>query len=166
MARAARGIMLQSQLYGRSRDLCKAILEEFIRSEESPDAVVTAPYKHDLLAVVSDVLQDFLTLMNTKRNHNESFNNSESTFQPQVSRLNEHGSEAKLSESLIAFALLANADVDKHQRVSALLMQNQRKEIWNATTSDSLGNIREIKKGSSEGQAMMYRHFGVCPRII
>ena len=108
-------------MHGRARDLCNAIPEEVIRSKEGADAIVTALYKRDPLAVESDVFQDFLTLMNTKRNHSGSFKNFESRFQAQVSRLNAHGSEAKLSDSLISFALLANAEVDINQRVS----------IWN-----------------------------------
>lgn len=140
VAKAARGIMLQSQLYGRARDLCKAIPDSTIRSDQGAEAIVQALYKRDPLAVVSDVFQDFLTLMNTKRNHTESFKNFESRFQAQVSRLNAHGSEAKLSESLVAFALLANADVDNNQRVSVLANAAPRGSTLSshATTNDYL----------------------------
>ena len=133
--KGARGIMLQSQLYGRARDLCKAIPDEMIRSDDGADAIVEALYRRDPLAVVSDVFQDFLSLINTKRHPNESFKNFESRFQAQVSRLNAHGSEARLSDALVAFALLANADVDNNQRVSVLANGAPRDSALTATST-------------------------------
>eukprot|EP00178_Gracilaria_changii_P001339 TRINITY_DN1187_c0_g1_i12.p1 TRINITY_DN1187_c0_g1~~TRINITY_DN1187_c0_g1_i12.p1 ORF type:complete len:348 (-),score=40.05 TRINITY_DN1187_c0_g1_i12:1053-2096(-) len=114
------GIMLQSQLYGRARDLCKSIPQDIIESKDGVQAIVGAVYKRDALAVISDVYHDFVGLFALRRGQNESFKNFESRFQAQMSKLHAHGSEVKLSEAVLAFALLANAYVDATQRISVL----------------------------------------------
>lgn len=76
----ALGIFLQVQLYGSAKDLCKQIPDIKIRSLEGAQTIVDTLLKQDPLTVVSDVPQDFLSLLGTKRNHRESFKNSESDF--------------------------------------------------------------------------------------
>jgi len=103
------GIMLQSQLYGRARDLCKSIPDETIQSEDGSEAIVNKIHQRDPLAVVSDVYQDFITLLNTKRGNNESFQNFGTRFEAQVSKFSSHCDAVKLPEALTAFMLLANS---------------------------------------------------------
>lgn len=43
--------MLLSQLYGIAKDICKCILRELIQSEDVVDAIETALYTRDSLAV-------------------------------------------------------------------------------------------------------------------
>lgn len=69
------GIMLQSQLFGRARDIVKLIDEKVIQSEEGVDAIVNALHKRDPLAVVSEVYHDFNSLLNTRRGTTETFKN-------------------------------------------------------------------------------------------
>ncbi len=63
---ALQGIMLQSQLYGRARDLCRMLPADVIQSPEGANAIVNAVFKRDPLAIVSEVYQDFVDLLNTK----------------------------------------------------------------------------------------------------
>ena len=51
---ALRGIMLQSQLYGRAMDMCKSTLDEDIQSTTGSDHIVSAIYKRGSLSVVSE----------------------------------------------------------------------------------------------------------------
>lgn len=74
------GIVLQVQLYGRAKDLHKAIPVSKIRPLEGAHIIVETLFKQDPLSVVSDVFQDFLSLLGTKRKHNESFKKLESGF--------------------------------------------------------------------------------------
>eukprot|EP00171_Calliarthron_tuberculosum_P017605 IDg17605t1 len=115
-----RGIMLQSQLYGRARDLCKKISAETIQSENGADSIVKAVYKRDPLSVVSEVYQDFTKLLATKRHSTESFKYFESRFEAQVSKFNAHSESNHLPDSLTAFMLLANPSVDNGERISVL----------------------------------------------
>ncbi|CAN8063104.1 unnamed protein product [Agarophyton chilense] len=137
------GIVLQSHLYGRARDICKSIPSEKIQSANGAHAIVNALYLPDPLAVVSEVYQDFLTLLHTKGNRNESVKNFESRFQANVSRLNGHGEAAKLLEALVAFMFLSNCDVDNKQRVSVLANCAPKDSSFetNATTTTFLESI-------------------------
>lgn len=67
-----RGIILQSQLYVRARDLFRAISIDTISSEKGQSAVVGTFYKLDTLSVVSDLLNDLNQLHNTLRGTSES----------------------------------------------------------------------------------------------
>lgn len=115
-----RGIMLQSQLYGRTQDLSKGIPDSEIQYDTGFAAIIKAVYKRDALSVVSEVYQNFIALLNTKRGHNESFKNFKSQFDAHVSRFNASSESAKWPNALTAFMLLVNASVDSSQRVSVL----------------------------------------------
>lgn len=135
-----RGIMLQSQLFGRARDLCKKIPDDTIQSSSGAEAIVKAVHKRDPLSAVSDVFQDFITLLSTKRGQNESFKNFESRFEAQVSKFNSHSHASKLPEALTAFMLLGNSAVDSSQRVSVLAAASPHETDVpdTATTADFL----------------------------
>lgn len=77
---ALQGIMLQSQLYGRARDLVKKIDPEDIKKEGGALLIVDAICKRDPLSVMSEVCTEFNEVLNTKRGSNESFLNFESRF--------------------------------------------------------------------------------------
>ena len=115
-----RGIMLQSHLYGRAKDLCKKIPDEMIQSAGGLQEIVNTIHKRDPLSAVGSVYQDFVSVMNTKRGNTESFRNFESRFSATVSKFNAHASSCVLPESLMAFMLLANSALDTTQRVSVL----------------------------------------------
>ena len=90
------GIMLQSQLFGRARDLCMKISSDIIESDDGPDAIVNEIHKRDALAVVSEVYNDFLELLNTKRGTSESFLNFERRFEAKTSKFNSNATTTKL----------------------------------------------------------------------
>lgn len=114
------GIVLQSNLFGRAKDLCKKVPDIEIQSENGVAAIVKVIHKRDLLTAVSNVYHDFLTLLDTKRGNSETFRNFESGFAAKVSKFNSHGKSCEIAESLTAFMLLANAGVDSNQRISVL----------------------------------------------
>lgn len=115
-----RGIMLQSQLYGRARDLCKGIPDTEIQSDTGSVAIVKAVYKRDALSVVSEVYENFISLLNTKHGFTETFKTFESRFEAQVSKFNASSDAAKIANALTAFMLLAISSVETSQRVSVL----------------------------------------------
>lgn len=96
-------------------------------------AIVNAIHKSDLLAVLSYVFQYFVSLFITRRGQNEPFNNCESRFQVLISKLHSHGTEAKLFDAVLAFNLLANADVVSPQRMSVLENSAPRTESFKDT---------------------------------
>lgn len=83
-------IMMQSQQYGHAQNLCFKIPPFKIESANGSDAIVNALHKRDALAVVSEVLGDFLLLLNAKRSPYEHFINFESRFETQVSKFHFH----------------------------------------------------------------------------
>ena len=70
--------MLQSQLYGKARDICKSVSDTDIQSDNGSQAIIIALYKRDSLSVVSEVYQCFTKLLSLKRGSNESVK----TFNP------------------------------------------------------------------------------------
>lgn len=67
-----------------------------------------------------------LKQLNSKINDCESCENFESKCPETVSRINENRLEAKLSQSLVAFCVLANADVDSQMGLFA----GQQRTQW------------------------------------
>lgn len=82
--------MLQSQLYGPSKDLCKMVSDEIIQSNSSANAIVNGVYKRNASSTASDVYHDLMSLLNLKRGSTDSFRSFESCFESQVSKLNAH----------------------------------------------------------------------------
>ena len=115
-----RGIMLQANLFGRAKDLAKKIPDTTIRSNNGASAIVRGIHKRDTLSTVSAVYSDFISLLCTKRGEKESFKNFESRFEANVSKFNSHSEICELPESLTAFLLLANANVDNSQKIAVL----------------------------------------------
>ena len=117
--KSLRGIMLHSHLYGRAKDLCKEIPFAEIESDDGVDKICKAVYKQDALTIVSNAYSDFQDLLSTKRGYNENFRNFESRFAAAVAKMKSYSSQA-LPESLTAFILLANSNIDVNQRISIL----------------------------------------------
>ena len=119
---ASRGMVLQSNLYGRARDLCEGIDFDKINSKDGVDMILTAIYKRDPLSVVSLVFQELFALLSVKRERNELYREYEMRFGAQLSKFNSFGASVSLSGSIAALFLLANADVDSSQRISILVV--------------------------------------------
>lgn len=60
------GIVLLSHLYGRARDLWKAMPEEVINGKTSFDAIVSTIYKRDPLTVLSTIYGELVCLLSKK----------------------------------------------------------------------------------------------------
>ena len=111
--------MLQSHLYGHEKDLCKEIPFTEIESDDSVDNICKSVYKQDALTIVSNAYSDFQDFLSTKRGYNESFRNFECRFSAAVAKMRPYSSQA-LSESLTAFILSANSNINVNQRISIL----------------------------------------------
>ena len=74
------GIMLKSQLFSHADALCKGLSNADITSADVAQKIVDYVYQRDALAVFSDVYQDFMNMLGTKRGNSESFKNFESRF--------------------------------------------------------------------------------------
>lgn len=101
MPKELRGNMLQSQLYGRARDLCKDIPNNVIQSDTGTKSILQAIYKREPLSVVSEV---YLGVY--KPRCYGKFKNSESRFDAQLSKFNATSDTSKIPEALTAFMLL------------------------------------------------------------
>ena len=130
-----RGIMLQSHLYGRAKDLCKDLLFEEIESEDGVEKICNTLYKKDALTAVSNAYGDFQNVLLTKQGNNETFQNFESRFAAAIAKMKSHGS-MMLPESLTAFMLLVNSNIDTTQRISILSAATSHSQNSESTTSD------------------------------
>lgn len=78
--RNVRGTILKSQLFVRARYLVQCVTAEQLQSDDGADYFLNAIYKCGFLAVLSDVYNDFNTLVTCHRGLNESFTNYETRF--------------------------------------------------------------------------------------
>jgi len=117
---ALQGIVLQSQLFGRAKDTVRKLAASEIASETGATKIVNALHKRDALQVVSEVFQDFISLLNFKRKGAESFKEFEQQFEALSAKFNSHSDETKLPEALLAFMMMANANLDSNQKISVL----------------------------------------------
>lgn len=115
-----RGIMLKSHLFGSAKDLCPGIFDSTVASNAGVKAIVSEIHKRDALYVTTDVCKDISDLLNLKRSPSETFCAYELCFAAQLSKFNANGSTIKLPESMTAFMMLANVNVDVTQRVAIL----------------------------------------------
>lgn len=119
------GIILQSQLYDRTHDLVRMLSNETIQGSEGADATVSSVYKRDPLAAMSEVYTDFIAFLNTKRGQLESLK-SEALFEASAPKFNSEPTLSKLPDSILAFLILANSNVDSSQRISVLATSTPR----------------------------------------
>lgn len=92
--------MVLSQLYGCTRDLSKKIPDTTVQSADGPTATVNAVYKRDALSTVSNIYNDFTSLLTSKRGFNESFRILEARFEAHVAKFNAHSDLSKLLDCL------------------------------------------------------------------
>ena len=109
-------------------------------------------YKRDSLTVVSNISQQFLKLLNTKRGSTETIKNFEARFNAQVSKFKASADETKLPEAPVSFMLIANADIHNSQRVSVLAATGPT-----ITTSSSSSNAECLHSVSYEKVASVLR---------
>ena len=130
--------MLYSQLYGYAKDYCKEIPLNEIASDNGVENVCKCLYKKDALTFVRNDYSDFQTLLWTKHRKNESFRNFESRFAAAIHKMKSRSSNA-LPESLTAFMLLSDSNIDVNQRTSILSSATSHKaESASTLTNEEL----------------------------
>ena len=75
--------------------------------------------KKEALSIVSNACSNFQHLLFRKVGNNESFCNFESRFAGFITKIKSHSSKA-LPESLMAFMISSNCNIDANQRISIL----------------------------------------------
>lgn len=130
-----RGIVLQSHLYGRAKDLCDSLDDDVIASEDGVQLIVNTVYKKDPLSIVSCVYTELQKLLSIQRGDTESFKTFETRFEAQLSKFNALGSSVSLPESMSALVLLANSKVDSSQRISILAAASPKESKLLSTAS-------------------------------
>ena len=113
------GIILLSHLYRRAKDLCKEIPFAEISSADRVRKICKCLCKEDALTVTSNAYNDFQNLSLIKCGNNESFRNFEWWSATAEAKMKSKSCNA-LHESLTAFMLLSNSNVDANQRISIL----------------------------------------------
>ena len=147
--KSLQGVMLRSQLYGQAADLCKGLTDSDLTNEAGAQKVLNCVYKRDALAVISDVYHDFMTLLTMKRGNNETFKNFEARFAAHISKFHAHCPTAQIPESLTAFMLLANSNVDGSQRVSVLAVASPSVSIVKSETETTTdGYLKAVSYAS------------------
>lgn len=71
-------IMLQSNLYGPAKEICRKVAGEVIRSDMGTDAIANSLHKRDALSTVSSVYQDFIAVLSAPQGDKESFKKGQS----------------------------------------------------------------------------------------
>lgn len=120
MFKLNRGIVLQSNIYGRAHDLCNAIYKDIIRSNDGVIAVKEAVNRDDSLRTISNAQSKRNTLLKTKRGHSKTFTKFEARFSAQRSKFNSLLSATYFPSAMAAFLLLTKAKVDAGQQFSIL----------------------------------------------
>lgn len=144
------GIVLQSHLYGRARDLCKSISDDVINRMNDADVVVAAIYKRDTPTVMSNVYGELIFLMTMKRNNNESYRVFDSRFNAQPAHFNSLATDASLPDSTSALMLLVNAAVDSSRCVSILAADGLSSDIVNPNSStDDMLNLVQYESAAT-----------------
>lgn len=83
-----REVVVQSLLLNGAHSFCMTITDSDIQSIDGSKVVVDAIQKREALSVVSDVYQNFMSLLSTRRGSTKTFRSSESRFDTQISKLN------------------------------------------------------------------------------
>lgn len=141
------GLTLHAQVFNHADHLCRSIPLETRQSNDGQDAIVKASCKHDRLSAASYLFDDFSSLLETKRDQNESFKIFESRFSAQMSRYNGHGTSIVLPGGNVTLLLLANAKVGDLQRVPILSYTSAKtySTVTATTTNDDVINKVEYR---------------------
>lgn len=138
-----RGIILEANLYGRAKDLCKSITAEQLGSDTGATHVMNCIYKRDSLSVMSEIFSDFSLLNKTRRHGSETFQEYEARFSAQLAKYNSHSSTTAISDAIAGMMLLVNSDVDDSQRISILSAASPSTALPDAATTDQhLENVK------------------------
>lgn len=128
-------------MYSRAKEILREVPNTIIESDNGTKAIVEYVYKRDALFNVSDVYQNFMTLMDFKRGSAETFRNFESRFEGQVSKFNAHSDTSKIPTSPTALMLLANSNVDSGQPISVLDASTPTSDNNTKTTNEFFKTI-------------------------
>lgn len=148
------GIMIKSQLYGRAVDICKKVSNETVMSPDGAMAIARAIHRCDRLSATASTYARISVILLASREASETFESFESRFDGLVCGFSSAALDAKLSESLIAFALTANAGLEGNQ-ITSILSAAVHKSDESGTNETS----EYLKKITSENVASIFRSF-------
>lgn len=106
-----------SNLFGRAKDVCRAVRDEVLTTVDCVQLVLDAIYKRDPLSVVAHILDELQKLLSTRGAKSEPFQSYGLRFNAQLCRIKLLGDSVQLSETMNAFYLLANANAESSQRL-------------------------------------------------
>lgn len=152
-----RGITLNSQLYGRVRDLVRSVPPGELECDEGTDHVVAAIYKRDRLTVLSDVNTDFNNVVNARRGTDKAFRNYEVRFQALLPKLFCHGSSLQMQEPITAFMLLFSSQMEDNQLISILAATAKKTSASDADKKKSTSSADLIKNVNYEAVGSILR---------
>ena len=109
--------MLHSHFYGPPKYLCKEVPFTDIEPDDGIDKICKTIYKQDTVTIVSNAYSYFQNLLSAKRGYNESFWSFECLLASAAAKIKSYSSQA-LPESLTAFILLTNSNIDVNKRIS------------------------------------------------
>ena len=118
--KASRGMILHSQLYGRAKIKGDALSDGVLCSDSGADSIVDVIYKMDALSVCNAAYSDYEKLLSICRSPNETYANFEDRFSAAVKKLNTNGPAVSIPETLAAWSLIHNANIDPSQHLGVM----------------------------------------------
>lgn len=115
-----RAICLQSQLYGRARDLCYAITDNDLIQPNAINTIVACVYHRVAHSMVSEAIRHFNNLLICKTYYTETMKSFEGRSNAVATKFNSISQTTKLLECTTSLLLLANAQVSDTQCVTVL----------------------------------------------
>lgn len=106
-------IVLKSQLYVESGDLCAELTNEQLKSKDGVQMIIGKTYERDFLSVIIETSKVFHKVSNTSRDGNESLKNFEMRFSAVVEKFNYIFATSKLPQCIAALMLKSNAEVEQ-----------------------------------------------------
>lgn len=100
-------------------------------------------YKRDALKLVTEIYQDFTSLLSTLRGNNELYRSYESRFNARKAKLATHGTDLSLHESVLAVMLLSNAGIDDAHRIQISALAVGKIGVDQSMSKDQI--IKSIK---------------------
>lgn len=110
-------IVFKSKLFGRTKDICRAVSDEVLTSKDGAQLIVDEIYKRDPLTVVAHTFEVLQKLLSTRRSENMPFCSNALRFNAQLCKSISLGEAAKLSDAIAALYLLENGHADSFRRL-------------------------------------------------
>lgn len=114
--KSKRGIFLQSNPFGRDRDICDGMNGAKIACEEGENIIVSTIHQKEPLYVVVNVFEELNKLILLKSEGKEGFPVNETRFSAQLSKFNSLEPSDAMYGAISELLSLENAGIDASQR--------------------------------------------------